>query len=222
MRLVDVEETSTLAADRLQLLGRVSAGVVHDLSSYLAMIDASLVEVDRAGLSLEARTEIARARAVVERAERLVKTLLRHGRPHVPVLQPIDLCDLVRRTVDLVTRVAPPGVSIVLALGTAPPIAGVIVELEQLLLNLLINAFEWMPHGGILTVDVSAARSTVSLQVIDRGRAAPPGRRGGGFAMGIVRTIAARHDATLDLVANHPTGTRAEVTFPRLAPKVVP
>jgi signal transduction histidine kinase len=220
MRLVDVDEVSTLAADRLQLLGRVSAGVVHDLSNYLAMIDASLGLAERAGPTPTGRAELMRARAVAERAMRLVKTLLRHGRPSVPALQPIDLCDLVRRTVDLVARVTPAGVSFVLELdATAPPIAGVLVELEQLLLNLILNAFDAMPKGGILTIDVTATRTSVILKVIDHGHGASRlcNASGSGLGLGIVRTIAARHEATFELVPSDP-GTRAEVTFARLTP----
>jgi signal transduction histidine kinase len=210
--------------DRLAMIGRLAAGVAHDLNNYLAVVDASFALRQRRG---DDRGEND-AREAVRSATRLTRCLADYARGGEPEPAPVELGVLVRRVIDVFGRVIPAQVRLVLELdGSARPVRGVAAELEQLVLNLVLNACDAMSGGGELFIAVRASGYAVVLEVADTGGgltddisssdgvSSPsnkPGRGGSGLGLGIVRSVAERHRARLDLGA-HATGTRATVTF---------
>jgi len=212
------------------MLGRIAAGVAHDLNNYLAIVDLSLTALQRGGAESASRKEIADAREAVQSARRLTLGLLHYARGGVPAAQTIDLGVLVKHVLDLFERVIPEDVTLELQVDAKLPLTrGVAAELEQLVLNLAVNACDAMPRGGVLRVSVRASSETsVALEVTDtgcglseayshtEGPTSPSSKRGseaGGLGLGIVRSVAERHGAALEIGPQSGGGTRIVVSF---------
>lgn len=217
-----------LGEDTFRLLGRMTAGVAHDLNNYLTALQVSLDLLEQRGADpLHWRW----AQEAMESAIHLSRNLLEYARGAAPEPQPIELGALVRRMLDLVGRLIAPEVLVVLdeeSPETMPAVHGVAPELEQLVLNLVLNACDAMPGGGELRIRLRPDGATaVALDVLDtgaglrheltRGAVTPsskPGRHGRGLGLGIVRAVVERHGATLTITARDGGGTAVTVAFP--------
>jgi signal transduction histidine kinase len=198
------------SGDRYALLGRVTAGVAHDLANYLNAIDGSIALAQRKGMSTP---DLDRARRATEAATTLLGTLLEHARGGGPAPGWLDLRDVVQRTLDLFGRALPDGVLVVVDFpGELPPIRGVGSELEQLVLNLVLDACDAMPTGGELRIALGRGdRDQVELFVSHDGIGAA--ERAVTVGLGIVRAVADRHGAALRIVHRAGGGSRAIVSF---------
>jgi signal transduction histidine kinase len=209
--------TDAAPADRYAILGRLAGGVAHDLNNFFAAIDLSLEIVARR----YDRTELEGARAQLHSAMALTRTLVAYARGGKPEHMPVALAPLVRRTLTTFRRLIPAGVELVLdASERSSTISGVPAELEQLLLNLVLNSCDAMPAGGCLWVSVRTELGAVSLEVADTGSGmtetpATCASRGEGLGLGVVRSVAERHDAVVVIVPRTGGGTLVAARFPR-------
>jgi signal transduction histidine kinase len=142
---------------RLEMLGRLAGGLAHDFNNLLTAILAHLAFArDALPSGSEVRQDVETAAGAAERGSRLTRQLLTFARQQATAPQLLDLGDLV---VGL-DRLALPllGERIERRLRVAPalwPVRADPTQLEQLLLNLIVNARDAMPEGGALTVEVS-------------------------------------------------------------------
>lgn len=207
--------------DDLRLLGRIAAGVTHDLNNYLGALSVTLALLDREPNAPEL---VAQARDCADRMARLTSAMLQYVRGDEPALVPVDLCDVVRGTLRVIDRIIPDSVTVELQLSElARPVRGAVAELEQLVLNLAINALDAMPDGGTLRIRVQpTGASATFLEISDDGAGiklpslgstSKPGRRVG-LGLGIVRRVVARHHGALKLVPGEDAGTVATVFLP--------
>ncbi len=213
------------------MLGRLAAGVAHDLANYLGVVDLSLAALKRRLENGGGREDIAAAREATEHAMRLTSCLLAYARGCAPPPSPVDMSALVMRLLAVFGRIIPDGVKVEVDGDSEPPhIDGVRPELEQLVLNLVLNACESMPDGGTLRLSVYSTDSTVCLEISDTGiglseaivaaggpltPSSKPERAGGeGLGLGIVREVAARHHARLVVTPRTGGGTSVQVVFP--------
>jgi signal transduction histidine kinase len=144
-------------AQKLEAVGRLAGGIAHDFNNLLTIItgccDRLLAGLD-AGDARRADLELVRQSG--ERGASLTRQLLAFGRRPVVEPRPIDLNDAVRGIVRILERVLGERIEIVTALGPAPAtIEADPGELEQVLMNLAINARDAMPDGGTLTIETS-------------------------------------------------------------------
>ncbi|MEO8845485.1 MAG: response regulator [Kofleriaceae bacterium] len=153
--------------DQLRLLGRLAAGVVHDLDSYLSSISSAIEMLELAPSDPQI---LGRLRQGADQANRLTRSFLEHVRGDVSTLEAIDLNPLVRRTVSLAARAFPPHLVLRLELATdLPMLRGNVAELEQLVLNLVLDAVDAMPAGGDLAIRTRSAGAALYLEVSDTG-----------------------------------------------------
>jgi signal transduction histidine kinase len=204
--------------------------VAHDLNNYLAIVDLSLTAAQNSVVAIPT-SELKQAREAMQGAKRLTHGLLEYARGGSPSPQSTDFGALVRRTLELFGRLIPEDIVLVLNIDPmAPRIRGVRAELEQLVLNLVLNACESMPLEGVLTVSVAGSREAgVTLEVTDtgpglsvgiavtNGPTTPSNKQAdgaSGLGLGIVKYVAARHAATLEIGARLAgSGTRMVVRF---------
>jgi signal transduction histidine kinase len=214
--------------DPLRLLGRITAGVAHDLGNYLSALAAVVALLDNARA---APALVARARELVDHAGRLTGSLVGYARGEPPALEPVDLGAIVDRMLALLAHVLPSSIAVRADIAAlVPPVRGAAAELEQLVLNLALNAADAMPGGGELIVRVQpTGTAAVYLEVSDTGRGLPaearaadggpaasskPGQRTG-LGLGIVRRVIDRHGGTIRFAPRvDRTGTIAWALLP--------
>jgi signal transduction histidine kinase len=209
------------ANERFNMIGRIAGGVAHDLINYFAVVELSLSSLAMRMKEADC-PELGDARTAMAVATRLTRSLLDYARGSAPPPAPVDLAALARRTLELIGRIIPAEVQLHLDIDEdLPPVRGVASELEQLILNLLLNACDAMPEGGHLWLGLrTSSSSSVMLEIADSGggvsaevatgdgatsRSSKPGRHGDGLGLGIVRSVVERHGASL-LIGPRPGG----------------
>jgi signal transduction histidine kinase len=166
-------ERHLLRAEQMMAIGQVAAGVAHELrnplTSIKGLVQVNLREAQAKGLPAE---DLAVIEHEIRRMELTLQTFLDFARPPQPDRRPMDPAGVVGRVFALIAgRAKKQGV----ALQLTQPEAAVRVEadqgqIQQLLLNLVLNALDAMPHGGTVEVELRRPRDAqVELHVRDTG-----------------------------------------------------
>lgn len=163
-------------SQRLETVGTLAGGIAHDVNNQLAAIVGQLnLGREQLAAGHPAALRMEKAEEAAHRCAQMIKSLLSFSHQTPPVLENLDLNELVRRTASLVERLL--GGRIRLDLGLAQglsSIRGDHVSLEQVLMNLAVNARDAMPQGGRLLLSTQAAhRGEVCLSVKDSGVGIP-------------------------------------------------
>ena len=174
--LIDITARSTLEeqfrhAQRLQSIGRLAGGVAHDLNNLLTPI-LGYSDFLAAGFEPddERADDVAQIRLAAERARDLTRQLLAFGRKQVLELAPLDLRDVVRDFRQLLRRTLREDIAIDLPPAEPCVVLADVGQIQQVLMNLAVNAQDAMPGGGTLTIAVSrTAADQVELLVADTG-----------------------------------------------------
>jgi len=143
-----------IQSQKLESLGGLAAGIAHDFNNILSVISGhgqmALIRQESGQRAVEELTAIQQA---VKRASRLTRRLLLLGRREPPRMQPLDLRELIGGTKEMVGGLL--GKDIRLRLEPADEPLDVVADgsmLEQVLLNLIINARDAMPAGGEIVI----------------------------------------------------------------------
>jgi PAS domain S-box-containing protein len=142
-------------AQRVEALGRLAGGVAHDFNNLLTVIT---VNSDLALMGLEPDHPNARAfveiRDAAERASELTRQLLAYGRRQHLNPRTLDLNRVLGDLQSLLRRLIPENIVIGVHPGGAlDPVTVDPTQIEQVVLNLAVNARDAMPHGGHLTIE---------------------------------------------------------------------
>jgi two-component system, cell cycle sensor histidine kinase and response regulator CckA len=184
IRLREEAERDRLAvhlqrAQRLESLGQLAGGVAHDFNNLLAVIlnYAAFIIEDGAGTPFAADAEqIAHAG---RRGSELTHQLLAFARREVIRPRPLDLNTVVRDVQQMLSRSIGEHIAFSTHLAlTLPPVMADAGQLEQVLVNLAVNARDAMPSGGRLTIDTTVVDIDRELDLAGASRAPglPPGR----------------------------------------------
>ncbi len=143
-----------LRAQKMEAAGRVALAIAHDFKNFLTPIMAGIELLLSGNIPLhESRVLLEEIRNSCEKASDLVKQLLLFGRPELLAPEVIDLNGLIKEMEGLIIRTLGSEVKLVLELSPQLfPIRANRRHIEQILINLVINAKEAMPSGGQLTI----------------------------------------------------------------------
>ena len=173
------EETVRLA-QKTESLGVLAGGVAHDFNNLLAvMLGHCALALQKLPPDAEARRHVEKAVDASERAAGLTRQMLAYsGRGHFQI-QPTDLNELVRVNVDLLAAALPKQVVLATRLASGlPPVAADPSQMQQVVMNLVLNAAEAI-GGRPGTVTVATARREVPAGERElrqpTGEALPPG-----------------------------------------------
>ena len=238
----DVTERASLEAQlrqsqKMEAIGQLAAGVAHDFNNILTIMQGL---VRRLGLSAsqEQSVMLEQVFETTERAASLTKQLLAFSRKQVMQPRVLLLGDIVINMTRMLERLI--GENITLRAEHAdgvPPIEGDVAMLEQIVLNLAVNARDAMPNGGQLIISTDAIEmesdsgiiKQVRLRVRDTGSGIPPeviGRifepffttkevgKGTGLGLATVFGIVKQHNGSLDVTSEVGHGTTFTILFP--------
>jgi two-component system, cell cycle sensor histidine kinase and response regulator CckA len=145
-------------SQKLEAVGRLAGGVAHDFNNILTVIEgySDLLLMDMPE-SAPARRGLEEIRKAGERAASLTRQLLAFSRRQVLAPQVIDLNDVISNVNKMLRRLIGEDVELVTVLRPGlSPVKADPGRIEQVLMNLVVNARDAMPEGGVLTVETES------------------------------------------------------------------
>ncbi len=219
-------------SDRLKALGTLAAGIAHEIRNPLATINFNTQLLSRElQLDPSQRQMFEDVAMEVRKVDRIVQQVLHFARPKEPQFLPHQLNDIVSYCLDLSkTHLRKGNVDVLMHLEEGIPMVVMdFNQISQVIMNLLLNAIEAMPHGG--TVEIATLfqeeDSTVLLEVQDKG----PGimgedlervfdpfftrkPEGTGLGLSISRQILDNHGAYIEVDSSPGVGSTFRIIFP--------
>lgn len=192
----------------LKVIGRMAVGVAHEVSLQLSAIGMTLAMLERAPHDKQLWSD---AHSAIEQSSRLVSTLLGYVPGQRPGATDLELGGVVRSALGRAGRLLGPNVSVSTEIRTGlPSLRGVVQELEQLVVDLVLDANDAMPDGGELIVRVvPTAASAVMLEIAHTGTPGPEGAR-----HEVMAAILRRHQAVMRTTKREPIGAITRVMLP--------
>ena len=234
-RVVDVEE-QLRQNEKLSALGLLAAEVAHEIRNPLTVMKMLYHSLDLKFPGGDPRTEDARVMGEkIEHLNRIVERILDFARTAEPKFSPVNLNGLIEELGLLVRhKLANQEIELVYELSPGLlDVSGDSTQLEQVFLNLMLNAAEAMPEGGTLRIrsNVVATDGTathVTVEVIDTGKGMTEEQqrrafssmlnttkeKGTGLGLAIVGRIIDAHHGTIAVSSTPGRGTAMVVTLP--------
>lgn len=232
-------ESRLVQADKLSSIGLLAAGVAHEVNTPLAVISTyAQMLAKQVGGDEQKSKLLEKIAKQTFRASEIVNSLLNFSRTSSTEFSDLDVNKVIRETLSLIDhQLVKAGVRTEAGLDPALPLlkanAG---KLQQVFLNLFLNARDAMPAGGMLAVVTSASNGTLHIEVADTGTGIAPehlGRiydpffttkapkKGTGLGLSVTYGIIREHGGTIEVSSQLGQGTRFVIELP-LARKVKP
>jgi PAS domain S-box-containing protein len=230
-------------SQKMEAIGQLTGGVAHDFNNLLTPIIGSLDLLQRKGLGGEREQRlIGAAMQSADRAKTLVQRLLAFARRQPLQLMAVDVEKLVTGMAELVFSTTGPQIQVVVETPQDLPLAKADPnQLEMAILNLVVNARDAMPHGGVLSISAHVESvglpehgalkpgKYIRLTVADTGtgmdkatlaRAIEPFYstkgigKGTGLGLSMVHGLALQLGGALDIKSEPDNGTTVELWLP--------
>ena len=234
-------QKQVIQQERLAALGTMAGGIAHDFNNALSVImgfgELLLRDAEHGLTKEDAMLPITTILTAAEDAAKIVHRLREFYRPGETEEQrlPVDLNQLIAQAVALTrprwqTEATAGGrtITIVTEPGEIPCVAGDAAELREVLTNLIFNAIDALPQGGVITLRTRPEGTAVVLEISDTGtgmsedvrlRCLEPffttkGPRGTGLGLSMVFGIIHRHAGTIAIASELGKGTTFTLRLP--------
>ncbi len=224
-------------ADRLATIGMLAAGVAHELNEPLGnILGFAQLSKKCAGVPAEVMADIEKMELASLNAREITRKLLVFARQSPPNKQPVSLNRIIEDGLGfLEARCASQGIEVVQVLAPGlPDITADPSQLNQVLVNLVVNALQAMPSGGRLTVGTETRDNQVLLVVEDTGAGMSEDvveqiflpffttkdvGQGTGLGLPVVHGIITSHGGSIEVKSKINRGTRFEIRMPIMGPQ---
>lgn len=230
VRKIEESQTALLQAEKMAAAGRLSASIAHEINNPLQSVQNCLHLAAREDLEQSTRNEyFEMARAEVERLSVTVQRMLNFYRPGGAELEDVNLAELLTYVVNLTrNQLSERGIGVEIELPPELPAARVVSsQIQQVFINVVLNAFDAMPQGGKLQIRGRPTHGGVEILFQDNG----PGvateqassifepffstKEGGtGLGLTVSYNILAAHGGSLELIPQLGKGACFRVFLP--------
>ena len=241
-------EEQVRQSQKMEAVGLLAGGVAHDFNNLLQIIRGYAALAAESDTLAEQKGHLGLVLDAVDRASQLTRQLLAFGRRQALQRTSIDLNTMTGEMLRMIRRIIPENIEITAEVASEPlHVRGDRGQIEQVLLNLCVNARDAMPNGGRLrirldAVDVGPAQAALHdatppgryarLQVEDNGTGMDPATlarifepffstkpkdRGTGLGLSVVYGIIRQHEGFVDVVSQPGKGTTFSIQFPLAA-----
>jgi signal transduction histidine kinase/DNA-binding response OmpR family regulator len=231
LRQLEESQRALIQAEKLATAGRLTASIAHEINNPLQAVQNCLHLAGRRALSDDQRQYyLNMAQAEMERLMNTVQRMLDFYRPGAVDRKPEDMNELVKRVMSLMERQFHEQ-SVTLHIKLARRLPQVLVvgdQIQQVLLNLILNAIEAMPGGGELFIEVQTTKKEVEVIIEDTGPGISASERqrifepfvstkedGMGLGLAVSYGIISAHGGSLELAPGRGRGACFRVTLPR-------
>jgi two-component system cell cycle sensor histidine kinase/response regulator CckA len=219
-------------SQKMDAIGQLAGGVAHDFNNLLTAISANAelmsFELDEGA---SAREELEEIRRTVRRGAELTRQLLAFSRPDsTGRLEALDLNDVVRDAEKMLRRVIGEHIWLSTKLDpTATLIRADRGQIEQVLVNLVVNARDAMPEGGLICIEAARGADSVTLTVRDTGHGmddvtrsrmfepfftTKPAGKGTGLGLATVYGIVRQSSGVIEVASAVGEGTTFSIRLP--------
>ncbi|OGQ11153.1 MAG: hypothetical protein A2138_26295 [Deltaproteobacteria bacterium RBG_16_71_12] len=225
------DERMRAERERLEVVGRLASGVAHDFNNLLSVVRVNS-EVLLESAATRDRQLLDEMRLVAERGAALIQTLLSFARKAPIEVRTLDLHEAVVRVGVLASRLLGERVTLKVQHGDATPLVHAApAHVEQIVMNLVLNARDAMEHGGAIIVTTDVVDGCARLAVADTGTgmSAETAQRifspfyttkknGSGLGLATVRDLLNQIGARIEVDSQPGVGTTMRVGFPAPPP----
>ncbi|HEU0123445.1 MAG TPA: ATP-binding protein, partial [Bryobacteraceae bacterium] len=227
-----VLENRLMQADKLSSLGLLAAGVAHEVNTPLAVISTYAQLLAKQVNGDESKSKLLEKIAKQTfRASEIVNSLLNFSRTSSTAYEEVDLNRIIRETLQLIQpQLEKARIQVAEQLdGELGFVRGNAGKLQQVFLNLFLNARDAMDQGGTLTVTTAAGDAMARVEIADSGCGIPEenlariydpffttkgAKKGTGLGLSITYGIVKEHGGAIGVLSQPGQGTRFQLDFP--------
>ncbi len=222
-------ERNLFQAEKHAVLGKLSAGISHNLKNPLAVITSSTFSLRRRiekGEKEKALKLIEKIEKNSKRAEEIINKLLEYAKPSFYSKQRVNLKDVVESSIDFVkSSIKGKDIKIKMDLKDVF-INGDKNFLEQALINILLNSVDAIDNEGVIEVSLKDEKDKLVLEIKDNGKGIPKDIinsifepyfttkiDGTGLGLAIVKKIIDEHGGKIDVISEEDKGTEFKIVW---------
>jgi len=232
-----LRETSLRArvAEELASIATLVTGLAHEIGTPMSVIQGHAKMLEASVSSDDAMWRLRTIQDQIARISRILHTLLNMAHPARREPEPVELAPLIDLSISFLSdKLAQRGIAVKQSLAPGVSVLGDGERLQQLLLNLFLNAIDAMPEGGELRVELGPADGKVWVRVEDTGVGIDPealeqifvpfyttkeSGHGNGLGLVVCKGIARDHGGAIDVASEVGRGTVFTLQMPLSVPR---
>lgn len=228
----DKAERQVCQSERLASIGQLAAGIGHEINNPLMNITslANLVEEEIRDVNPQAASDMLLLQKEVKRCANIVQGILNFAKENEPQFKEFDMGELIHETLSLLQhRIETAQIHLVTQVHSPLKMMGDPNMLQQVLVNLLLNAIQASQEGSNIFVSASISNEFVVVDVLDNGKGIDNNHiakvfdpffttkeegEGTGLGLSVSYGIVKRHGGTINIDKVSPSGVKVSIVVP--------